>query len=86
LVHNNIRKAHVAPRCHAKSKHTGVTCKGPAVRGKRVCRMHGAFAGAPRGPAHGRYKHGKFTCEAIQNRREAAALIAEVRQLLATMN
>ena len=39
-------------------KRSGVTCRAPAVKGKHVCRMHGARAGAPQGPAHGRYVHG----------------------------
>ena len=36
----------LAARCCAKSKRSGFQCKAPAVRGKRVCRMHGAKAGA----------------------------------------
>ena len=42
----NIQKAHAAPRRKAKSK-PGQRCKAPAVRGFRVCRMHGARGGAP---------------------------------------
>ena len=38
-----------APRCLAKTR-KGLPCKDPAVRGKRRCRMHGAFAGRPRDP------------------------------------
>ncbi len=33
-----------APRCTARSKRTGLPCRSPAVRGWRVCRMHGAGA------------------------------------------
>jgi hypothetical protein len=47
-----------APRCTAKSKRSGLRCQAPAVRGKNVCRMHGAFAGAPKGERNGRWKHG----------------------------
>jgi hypothetical protein len=33
------------------------------------CRIHGgASPGAPRGPANGRYRHGYWTIEAIQER------------------
>jgi hypothetical protein len=54
----NIRKAHAAPRCTAKSKRTGQRCRAPAVRGFRVCRMHGARGGAPEGERNGNYRHG----------------------------
>lgn len=81
MAANPMHKAHAAPRCAAKSKRTGKPCRGPAVSGKRVCRMHGARAGAPTGSAHGSYRHGRFTCEAIEQRREIAVLIAESRRL-----
>jgi signal transduction histidine kinase len=32
-------------------------------------RVHGARGGAPKGPAHGNYRHGQFTCEAIERKR-----------------
>ncbi len=32
-------------RCHAKSKRSQKQCKSWAVKGKKVCRMHGAFGG-----------------------------------------
>ena len=43
----------LAPRCTARAKRTGSTCKAPAVRGWSVCRMHGAHGGAPSGPGNG---------------------------------
>jgi hypothetical protein len=33
---------HRASRCHAKSKRSGLQCRAPAVRGAKVCKMHGA--------------------------------------------
>jgi hypothetical protein len=54
----NMQKAHTAPRCQATSKRTGQGCKAPAVRGFRVCRMHGARGGAPDGERNGNYRHG----------------------------
>ena len=78
-----IESAHAAPRCTAKSKRSGVTCRAPAVKGKRVCRMHGAKAGAPRGPAHGRYVHGRQTQQAKNARKEIRDLIRMARQLAA---
>ncbi|RWX70538.1 hypothetical protein EN780_03055 [Mesorhizobium sp. M4B.F.Ca.ET.089.01.1.1] len=73
-----IAKVHAAPRCTATSKRTGVGCKAPAERGKRVCRFHGGRGGAPRGPAHGMYKHGRFTREAVTARRAVKALLLTV--------
>ncbi|WP_353646973.1 hypothetical protein [Mesorhizobium sp. WSM2240] len=71
-----------APRCSAKSKRSGKRCQAPAVRGKHICRMHGAFSGAPRGTAHGQYRHGRYTCEAIASRRQLAELIQEARRTI----
>jgi hypothetical protein len=43
--------------------------------------MHGGAkgSGAPKGRDNGRYRHGMFTCEAIERRQETRALIAEMR-------
>lgn len=64
-----------APRCTAKAKTTGCRCKGPAVNGWKVCRMHGARGGAPTGKANGMWRHGDRTGEAIRTRKEIMALI-----------
>jgi hypothetical protein len=55
--------ARQAPRCHARCKHSKLPCQNPAMRGRRVCRMHGGRAGAPRGIRNGRYSHGRYTIE-----------------------
>jgi hypothetical protein len=40
------------------------------------CRMHGgASLGAPKGKANGNYRHGRFTNEAVERRRELNMLI-----------
>ena len=36
------------PRCQAKSKRTKRQCRSPAIRGKRVCRIHGGRSTGPR--------------------------------------
>jgi hypothetical protein len=43
--------------------------------------MHGGAkgSGAPRGPANGSYRHGVFTCEAVEGRRMIQAMIAHMR-------
>jgi hypothetical protein len=37
--------------------------------------------GAPKGKANGNYKNGRFTCEAVEARRQLAAWIREMNQL-----
>ena len=63
---NPMQSAHDAPRCHARSKRTGNRCGARAVRGCRVCRMHGARGGAPTGKRNGNYRLGTRAKEAIQ--------------------
>lgn len=70
-----------APRCHARTKGTGQPCKAPAVKGWRVCRVHGARGGAPKGPANGNYRHGHRTREAVELRRTLSELLRCARKL-----
>jgi hypothetical protein len=63
-----VDRLDASPRRRATSKRTGHRCQGPAVRGWRVYRFHGARGGAPKGPANGAYRHGQFTKEATENR------------------
>lgn len=68
-----------APRCHAKTKTgQGRLCRSAAMRGKRVCRMHGGKGGAPKGVKHGAYKHGGWTNEAVALRRTASRLLKAI--------
>lgn len=71
-----------APRCQAHARTMGQPCRAPAVKGKRVCRMHGGSrgSGAPSGKANGSFKHGGWTAEAVAARREAAAILKAVRE------
>jgi hypothetical protein len=72
-----------APRCHAISKRTRKRCQAPAVRGGRVCRVHGAGGGAPKGSANERYKHGLFTADAISERHQISSILRASRKMLA---
>jgi uncharacterized protein YjcR len=54
-------------------------CRSPAVRGHRVCRMHGAGGGAPKGNRNG-LKHGLYSAEAIETRRLVAELTRQARE------
>jgi hypothetical protein len=49
--------------------------------------MHGGAAGsgAPKGRRNGKYRHGGFTAEAIDERRCLASLIRESRDLLSRL-
>ena len=57
-------------RCGAKTR-AGTPCLAPATRGRARCRMHGgaAGAGAPKGNRNA-LKHGAYTCEAIEWRKQ----------------
>ena len=79
---NPMRSAHDAPRCSARSKRSGAPCRGPAVRGWTVCRMHGAGGGAPEGPANGSWAGGGRSGDAVATRRAVAALLASTGRLL----
>jgi hypothetical protein len=74
-----VTRLNNAPRCSATSKRTGKRCQGPAVKGYRVCRFHGARGGAPKGKKNGAYCHGNFTKEAI-SRRQALRVLHRLLQ------
>lgn len=78
---NNIGKAHAATRCHAMSKRTGQRCKGPAKRGWRVCRFHGAGGGHGSGKANPAYKHGGRTKASVEMRKAIAELVREAKDV-----
>lgn len=73
---------HLATRCTAHSKRTGLPCGSPAVSGWSVCRMHGAGGGAPPGKLNGNYKHGGRTIETMALRAEIRDLVRESQELL----
>jgi hypothetical protein len=75
-----------APRCGARTR-AGNSCKSPRVKGKRRCRMHGGGkgSGAPKGSRNGNFKHGAYTCEAIEERRRLRLVLAEAGELLRTL-
>ena len=46
------------------------------------CRMHGGLSpGAPKGNINA-FKHGRYTADAITGRRELAALVREMKELV----
>jgi hypothetical protein len=52
------------------------------MKGKRVCRMHGAKGGGPRGECNGNYRMGRYTAEAKAERRSVRDLMREVREAI----
>ena len=70
-----------APLCQARNR-AGMPCRCPAVRGKRVCRIHGGASGsgAPKGERNGMWKHGGYASEAMALRRAASWLMLAVKE------
>ena len=64
--------------CGAKTR-AGGGCKQPAMKNGR-CRLHGGKSLS--GIQHGRYKHGRYTRKAIEERRQMNSLLREVAALL----
>ena len=73
-------------RCGAKTRR-GTPCQSPAVRGKKRCRMHGGApgSGAPNGNQNA-LKHGRYTRDAMAERRALSQLLRESRRLLNEMS
>ena len=59
------------------------TCRAPAVRGKKRCRMHGGApgSGAPLGNSNA-LKHGHHTRRRIEERRQVQNLVRQARELV----
>src|ERR1700722_7362006 len=75
---------HLASRCRARSKRSGLQCRAPAVRGAEVCRMQGAGGGARKGNKNA-VKHGAMVAESIALRREVQALARMARRTIAAI-
>jgi len=78
----NTGAMRASPRCGARTR-SGDACRAPATRGKARCRMHGGTwgSGAPLGNSNA-LKHGFFTGEAIDERKQIRALLDATRTLL----
>ncbi|WP_291869136.1 HGGxSTG domain-containing protein [Bradyrhizobium sp.] len=74
-----------SPRCGARTR-SGGSCRSPAVRGKRRCRMHGGApgSGARTGNQNAR-THGLFTSDAIAERNQIQAVLGDAWKWLQTM-
>ena len=58
--------------------------RAPAVRGSKVCRMHGAGGGAPRGNRNA-WKHDAHSAETLALKKEIAALARMARETIAAI-
>jgi hypothetical protein len=72
-------------QCQAKSKRSQKQCLNWAVQGMRTCHMHGGKLGGKKARRARRLavlKHGFFTKEAIEERKEVRALIKSAKERL----
>ena len=68
-----------APRCGVRTR-SGKPCQSPGMPNGR-CRMHGGPSpGAPKGNQNA-FKHGRYSANSIQQRRQVAALIKGMRKV-----
>jgi hypothetical protein len=81
----NTGPMRAGPRCGAMTR-TGGSCRAPAVRGKKRCRMHGGTPGsrAPDGNRNAR-KHGRFTRDEVAVSKQVQAVLGDAWKLLREM-
>jgi hypothetical protein len=61
-------------------------CQSPSVTGRKRCRMHGGAEGSGSPPGNRKaFKHGRYSAEAIAQRREVAALLRACLDQLGAM-
>jgi hypothetical protein len=73
--------AQAAPRCGARNR-AGEPCRPLAMANGR-CRLDGGLStGAPRGERRGMWRHGLWSIEAIERRRQRTAEMKELRRLI----
>jgi len=85
MAKSDINPMQSAKGCRAHSKRTGQPCRAPAVKGWKVCRMHGAGGGAPSGQANGNYRHGRRTKESMQMKAALRELLRDSRRTVALL-
>ena len=87
ILRERLALANASPRCGARRR-DGETCRGAAMANGR-CRMHGGPSTGPRTPAglersrRSNWKHGHYSAQAKQVRRDARQQDRLLRQLIA---
>jgi len=79
---HGLQHANAAPRCKAHCRKTKRKCGQPAIRGRKVCRLHGGNGGAPQGKRNGSYIHGRCTIEVRERERQGRMEYRALRGLL----
>ena len=70
------------PRCQAIAKSTGKRCGNPAMKGKRVCYIHGGKStGAPKHNKNA-LKHGRYTAEALERNSNLRMFLKQSKELI----
>ena len=77
-----LAMAQAAPRCRARCRRSKLPCRGPAMRSRPVCRLHGGRGAGPKGEKNGAYRTGRYTAEAKAERQATCALLRELRRLI----
>ncbi len=78
---NNPKHKNVEIKCFARTRR-GTLCQTPRITGKKRCRMHGGTSdGAPKGNKNA-FKHGRYSREVIERRKNATKLKREFMALL----
>ncbi len=78
--------ANRAPRCKARRKYDGSSCQAPAMKNKRVCRLHGgASPGAPQGNQNA-LTTGLHTAKAKIERKIVRETIRNVNELVRSID
>lgn len=74
-------------QCQAHSRRTGLQCRAPAIKGKRVCRFHGGLSTGPK-TQEGRQRcakaktvHGRETSAIRKERSQANARLAMLEEI-----
>ena len=76
---------HQSPRCLARNRR-GTPCQLPAIKGRARCRLHGGADGIGGQPGNrNAFRHGRYSAEAIAQRRMVAVLLRACRDQLGAM-
>lgn len=71
------------PRCGAYARSTGRPCRRIAVKVTGKCKLHGGKStGAPKGERNGAFKSGRYSLEAMADRRRLRNLIRAALALI----